>query len=295
MSLARENAARAVQFSLLSVTVNTLLALGKGLAGVMGNSQALVADAVESLLDVFSGLVVLYGLRVAARPADANHPYGHGKAEPLSGAFVALALIGGAAMVAAASAEQLTRPQVSPEPYTLVVLVGVILLKEGLFRLIARRGDKLQSTALIGDAWHHRSDALTSAAAFVGIGVALVGGDSFAAADDWAALFACVIIAFNGLRLLRPALHELMDRAPDGAILEHVRRVAEEVPGVDSVETCVMRKTGFELLVDLHVEVDGNMPVREGHRIAHEVKDAIKQAMPQVLDVLVHVEPSPDR
>ncbi|MFM1921193.1 MAG: hypothetical protein RLZZ303_2827 [Candidatus Hydrogenedentota bacterium] len=292
--MARENAARAVQFSLLSVTMNTLLALGKGVAGFMGNSQALVADAVESLLDVFSGLVVLYGLRVAARPADANHPYGHGKAEPLSGAFVAMALIGGAAAVAAASAEQLTRPQISPEPYTLLVLVGVIILKEGLFRLIARRGDELQSTALIGDAWHHRSDALTSAAAFVGIGVALLGGDSYAAADDWAALFACVIIALNGFRLLRPALHELMDTAPDGATLEEVRHVAEAVPGVNAVETCVMRKTGFEMLVDLHVEVDGNIPVREGHRIAHEVKDAIKQAMPQVLDVLVHVEPSPD-
>lgn len=287
------NTPDALRFPLWSVGVNCALAGCKGTAGILGQSHALVADAVESLLDVFSGLVVLYGLRVATRPADENHPYGHGKAEPLAGAFVALALLAGAAGIAVSSVGEILRPHGSPAPYTLAVLAGVIVIKEGLFRFIIRGGKELESTALMGDAWHHRSDALTSAAAFLGISIALIGGEGYAAADDWAALFACAIIATNGIRLLQPAVLELMDTVPNTHAIDTVRHAAESVSGVHAVETCIVRKTGLEYLVDLHVEVDGDLSVREGHRIAHEVKDEVMKVMPQVLDVLVHIEPAP--
>jgi cation diffusion facilitator family transporter len=284
---------KAMRLSLMSVTLNLSLALVKGVAGVMGHSQALIADAVESALDVFSGLAVLYGLRIALRPADDNHPYGHGKAEPLAGAVVALSLLVGAAGIAFTSAHEILVPHEPPAAYTLVVLAVVVFLKEGVFRVISHGGSELGSTALLGDAWHHRSDALTSAAAFVGISVALLGGPGYEAADDWAALLACGIIGWNGWRLLQPALAELMDEVPNTSTEAAVREAASSVPGVLGIETCLVRKTGLAYLVDLHVEVDGDLTVREGHRIAHESKDAVMAAVPQVLDVLVHVEPVP--
>jgi cation diffusion facilitator family transporter len=184
-------------------------------------------------------------------------------------------------------------PHEPPAAYTLVVLAVVVFLKEGVFRVISHGGSELGSTALLGDAWHHRSDALTSAAAFVGISVALLGGPGYETADDWAALLACGIIAWNGWRLLRPALAELMDEVPNTSTEAAVREAASSVPGVLGIETCLVRKTGLAYLVDLHVEVDGDLTVREGHRIAHESKDAVMAAVPQVLDVLVHVEPVP--
>jgi len=293
MSAPASTAGKALKLSLMSVLLNLSLALVKGIAGIVGHSQALVADAVESALDVFSGLAVLYGLRIALRPADDDHPYGHGKAEPLAGAVVALALLGGAAGIAISSVSEIMRPHELPATYTLVVLAVVVFLKEGVFRVIAHGGTELGSTALLGDAWHHRSDALTSAAAFAGISVALLGGPGFESADDWAALLACGIIAWNGWRLLQPALAELMDAVPDAGIETAVRASATTVPGVMGIETCLVRKTGLAYLVDLHVEVDGELTVREGHRIAHEAKDAVMAAVPQVLDVLVHVEPVP--
>jgi cation diffusion facilitator family transporter len=285
----------ALRFSTLSVVINILLALIKGITGIVGHSQALVADAVESGLDVFSGMAVLYGLRVAAKPADDNHPYGHGKAEPLAAAVVALALLAGAALIAATSIHEILRTHEPPAAYTLPVLLVVIFIKEGLFRVLSRGGESLGSNALIGDAWHHRSDALTSGAAFVGISIALWGGPAYAAADDWAALLACAIIAWNGARLLRPAIAELMDAVPDPEMDRHVRDAASTVPGVFGLETCLIRKTGLTYLVDLHIEVNGDLTVRQGHQIAHEVKDAIMHALPQVQDVLTHIEPAPDK
>jgi cation diffusion facilitator family transporter len=284
---------KALRMTLLSIGLNLLLAFAKGLAGIVGHSQALVADAVESALDVFSGLAVLFGMRIALKPADEDHPYGHGKAEALAAAIVAVSLLAGAAGIAITSVHQIVVQHHLPEPYTLVVLAVVVFLKEGVFRVISRGGTEIGSIALQGDAWHHRSDALTSAAAFVGISVALWGGPGFESADDWAALVACGIIAWNGLRLLRPTLAELMDAAQDSENEQRVRQLAGAVPGVIAIETCLVRKSGLELLVDMHVEVDGELPVREGHRIAHDVKDAVIHHMPHVLDVLVHIEPAP--
>jgi len=280
--------------ALVGFGVNTVLAFAKMLAGVIGHSYALIADGVESTLDIFGSLVVVGGLRVASAPPDRGHPYGHGKAEPLAGAVVSLALLGAAAGLGIMSVSEILTPHHAPEPYTLLVLIAVILIKEVLFRSALKVGDHIDSTAVRADAWHHRSDAITSVAAFVGIGVALLGGPGYESADDWAALLACGVIAFNGVRLLRPALADLMDAAPSPELDQRVRTNALAVPGVIGLDKCRARKMGFDYYVDLHIRVDGSIPVRDGHRIAHRVKDSIRAAIPEIADVLVHVEPEAD-
>lgn len=279
------------RFVLAGVVVNATLAAVKGIAGVLGNSYALIADAMESGLDVFQSLIVWGGLLIAATPPDENHPYGHGKAEPLSAVGVSIGLLAGAVLIAYESVREILVPHHAPEWYTLLVLIVVVATKETLFRVMSRVGQSTKSTAVRSDAWHHRSDAITSAAAFIGISVALIGGKGWEEADDYAALFACVIIAYNGIRLARPAINEIMDVAPDPVIEEEVRRIAKGVDGVTDLDACGVRKMGFDFFVDLHVIVDGDMTVRDGHSVAHHVKDAIRAANPHVRDVLVHVEP----
>lgn len=279
------------RFVLAGVVVNAALSVTKGVAGVLGNSYALVADAIESALDIFQSLVVMGGLFIAAAPPDRNHPYGHGKAEPLAAIVVSMGLLAGAVVIAVESTREIFSPHHAPEPFTLAVLVLVVIAKETMFRVMRRVGRTTKSTAVRADAWHHRSDAFTSFAAFIGISVALAGGPGWEAADDWAALFACLIIGYNGVRLLLPAINEVMDVAPDSAIEEQVRRVALGVEGVMGLDICTVRKMGFDYFVDLHAMVNGDMKVREGHEAAHRVKNAIRAANPHIRDVLVHIEP----
>lgn len=282
---------RSMRSTLVGVVVNLLLALGKSSAGILGNSYALIADGIESLTDVMSSVVVYLGLRYAARPADANHPYGHGKAEPMAAAVVAIALMLAAIVIAVESVREIVIPHHAPEPWTLIVLAIIVLIKEILFRYVFRVGEQVSSIAVKTDAWHHRSDAITSALAFVGISVALLGGPGWEPADDWAALGAAGIILFNAWNLLRPALSELGDESPAPEFASEIRRVAAATPGVLALEKCFVRKMGFDYYVDLHVLVDGDISVRQGHDIAHAVKEAIRSEYPQVVDVLVHVEP----
>ncbi len=288
----KERLKRSLRVTFLGMAVNGALASGKLIAGVAGRSHALIADAVESFSDVFSSLVVWRGMVVASEPADADHPYGHGKAEPLAAAFVSTMLLAAAVGIAIQAVRGIAQPQLGPEPYTLYVLVGVILIKEGLFRFAHRAGTSLQSTAIRSDAWHHRSDAITSLFAGVGISVALIGGEGYEAADDYAAMAASVVIAWNGWRLLRPALDELMDASPSPEVIERIRRVAGTIAGVAEVEKCLVRKMGYHYYVDMHVEVDPEMSVRRAHAIAHEVKARVLEEHPNVADVLVHVEPA---
>lgn len=271
--------------------VNTVLAVGKITCGLLGNSYALIADGVESTLDIFSSLLVWVGLRFAALPPDESHPYGHGKAETLATIAVGFSLIATAVLLAIESVREILKPHHAPAPFTLIVLVAVIVVKEVLFRKVCQRGAEIGSMALESDAWHHRSDAITSAAAFVGISVALVGGEGYEAADDYAALVACLVIAFNGIRVLGPAINEAMDVAPPQHIEQDVRVVALGVQGVRGLDKCRVRKMGVEFYVDIHVLVSGEMSVRDGHTIAHGVKDAVREQMPSVADVLVHIEP----
>jgi len=277
--------------SLLGVAANAALAAVKMAAGVFGHSYALIADGIESLSDVASSLIVLMGLRLAVAPPDDSHPYGHGKAEPLTALVVVFALYGAAITIAVQSIGEILNPHLVPAPFTLAVLAGVILVKEGLFRTVFRVGEEIMSTAVKTDAWHHRSDAITSGAAFVGISIALVGGPAYAGADDWAALLAAGIIVANATRLLLPALGEVMDSAPRDITPDAVRGVAASVCGVTGPEKCLVRKVGFDYYVDLHILVDGDLSVRRGHEVAHVVKDAVRTAFPHVTDVLVHVEP----
>jgi len=272
---------------------NSLLATAKLAAGIVGHSNALVADAVESLADLFSSVIVWRGLVVAAEPADADHPYGHGKAEPIASAVVSTMLLLAAGSIAIQAAFEILRPHhVVPSAYTLFVLVVVVAIKESLFRFVMREGISVESSTVRTDAWHHRTDAITSLAAGLGIGIALIGGERYAAADDIAAVAAAGIIAWNGWQLLRPAMNELMDASPDPTFADRVSRIAADTPGVARVEKCLVRKMGYLFYVDMHVEVDPQMTVQRAHEIAHDVKDKVRRELPAVHDVLVHIEPA---
>ena len=283
---------RGLRATFLGLAVNAVLTGAKFAAGILGHSHALVADAVESLADIFSSIVVWRGLVVAAEPADEDHPYGHGKAEPIAAAIVSTMLLLAALWIILTSLREISEPHTSPAPFTLIVLVVVIVIKEGLFRFVRHESITVESSVVHTDAWHHRSDAITSLAAGIGISVALIGGKGYESADDFAAIAAAGVIAWNGWHLLRPALNELMDTAPSREVVDRIRRIAEAVSGVERVEKCLVRKAGNHYFVEMHVEVDPEMTVQRSHDIAHDVKDKIRAALPAVSDVLVHIEPA---
>lgn len=273
------------------IAVNALLAVVKITTGFFGNSYALIADGIESASDVLSSMVVFAGLKIAVKPRDENHPYGHGKAEPLAAVLVSAALFGAAIMIAVQSVREIITPHHAPEPYTLIVLLLVVVTKELLYRYVFRVGEEVKSTAVKTDAWHHRSDAITSMAAFVGIVIALAGGEGWEEADDWAALFASAFIIYNAYHLFKPAINEVMDAAPPPYLMKDVKDAALGVEGVLGLDKCFIRKMGFDHFVDLHVIVSGDLSVRKSHEIGHKVKDRILQSVPGITDVLVHIEP----
>ena len=283
-----------IRSTLIGMLVNAFLAAVKAVAGIAGNSYALIADAIESASDVLTSLIVLLGLRMAGKPADRNHPYGHGKFEPLAAALVAVALLGAAILIAVESISEIRTPHHAPAAFTLVVLALVIVVKEFLFRFVVGVGLETRSTAVKADAWHHRSDAITSLAAFVGISIALLGGPGYEGADDFAALLASLVIALNAIMLLHPALRELVDTAPDPELAAQVRSIASGVSGVLGTHKCHIRKVGFDHFVDLDVLCDPESTIRQGHEIAHDVGEDIHAALPIITKVLVHVEPADD-
>ncbi len=282
---------RSLRATFLGLAANVALTVAKFLAGILGHSQALIADAVESLADIFSSIIVWRGLVVAETPPDDDHPYGHGKAEPLAAAIVSVMLLLAAAWIAFNALHALNAPRVAPSPWTLIILVVVIAVKEMLFRFVLRESETVASSAVETDAWHHRSDAITSAAAFLGISISLIGGKGYEAADNWAAVAAAAVIAFNGWRLLLPTVNELMDRAPDRELIEQIRVIAKSIAGVDDIDKCHVRKMGYQFFVDIHVVVNPQMTVEHSHRIGHDVKDKLRAEIPAVRDVLVHIEP----
>ncbi|MCH2461851.1 MAG: cation diffusion facilitator family transporter [Gemmatimonadetes bacterium] len=285
---------RGTRVAAIGVVVSAVLATTKIAAGVIGNSFALVADGVESVLDIFSGLLVWGGLRVSALPQSDRYPYGLGKAEPLASLVVSTVLLLAAVGIAIGATQEIMSPQQVPESFTLVVLIGVLIAKEVMFRVLSTHGREIGSQSLNTDAWHHRSDALTSLAAFIGISVALTAGEGFESADDWAALVACAVITYNGVRLFRASLREVLDVTAPNEIRDRIREIAESVPGVDGVDLLRVRQSGLALWVDIHVEVEGEISVREGHHIAHLVKDGLLHSDLRILDALVHIEPRPD-
>jgi cation diffusion facilitator family transporter len=282
---------QAIKASYYSIAGNAALALIKGVTGVFGNSYALIADAIESTTDVFSSLLVLFGLKYSARPADDNHPYGHGRVEPLITFAVVGFLVVSATIIVMESIENIQTPHKIPKPYTLVVLTAIILTKEIFYRFINKKGEETNSSSLKADAWHHRSDAITSLMAFIGIAIALFMGKGYETADDWAALFASGFILYNAYLILRPALGEIMDEHLYDDLVEEIREISMKEKGVLNTEKCFIRKTGMTYHVDLHVIVNGELSVNEGHEIAHNLKDRLIQEKPELADILIHIEP----
>lgn len=282
---------RSIRWAQAGLFTNALLVIVKFVAGIVGHANALVADAVESSADIFSSLIVWMGLSIAARPADEEHPYGHGKAEPIAAAVVSLMLLGAAVGISVLAIREIMTPHHLPSPFTLFVAAGVIIIKEILYRRVSRVGREVGSTVIAADAWHHRADAISSLAAFIGISIALIGGRGWEAADDWAALVAAVLVAVNGIRTLRPALSGLMDEAPDRTVKERAILAATGVEGVRSVEHLNVRTSGLGFFVDLHVKADPTLSLEAAHEIAAKVKYSILAAIPNVVSVLVHMEP----
>ena len=271
------NRRTAINTAIFSAIANALLAIVKGIAGVFGNSYALIADAIESTTDVFASLLVLFGLRYSTRPADDNHPYGHGKAEPLVTFIVVGILVISATAIAYESIQHIRTPHKVPEKFTLIVLAVIVIVKEIFYRFVSKKSDKTKSTSLKADAWHHRSDAITSLLAFIGISIAIYMGEGYETADDWAALLASGFIVYNAFLIFRPALGEIMDEHVYDDLIVEIRKVAESVQGVQGTEKCFVRKAGMSFHVDLHLTVKGEI--------------SVKKEMPEIADVLIHIEP----
>ena len=286
------NEQKAVKATYFSIFGNAALALIKWFAGYFGNSYALIADAIESTSDIFASFLVLFGIKYASRPADENHPYGHGRAEPLITFLVVGFLITSATVIAYESIENIQTPHELPKPWTLIVLGGIIIWKEISYRLVMKRSRETKSSSLAADAWHHRSDAITSVAAFIGITIALTFGEGYEAADDWAALFASGFILFNCYKIFRPALGEIMDEHLYDDLTLEIRKSSVKVEGIIDTEKCFIRKAGMKYHLELHAIVDGNISVKEGHLLAHNLEDFLRIEIPELGHILIHIEPN---
>ena len=277
---------------ILAICINAALMLVKIGVGLLGNSYALVADGIESASDIFSSLITWAGFQISLKPPDEDHPFGHGKFEALAGMFSGLALLSAAVVIGYNAVVEIQTPHHAPAWFTLPVLLVVVLVKEALSRKVLTAGASLDSSALKGDAWHHRSDAITSGAAAIGITIALIGGPGYESADDWAALAACVIIVINGFLILRGSLHNVLDGRVSSDLETSVCSVAAATPGIVETEKCRIRKSGIDLYVEIHVRVDPSISVFDGHELGHQVKKRLLVANPRIRDVIVHIEPA---
>jgi cation diffusion facilitator family transporter len=285
------NTQTAVKTTYFSILSNTSLALIKGIAGYFGNSYALIADAIESTTDIFSSFLVLFGIKYSNRPADKNHPYGHGRAEPLITFLVVGFLIVSAIIIAYKSIKNIGTPHDLPEPFTLFILAAIIIWKELSYQFVLKKSKETHSSSLKADAWHHRSDAITSVTAFIGISIALVFGKGYESADDWAALFSSAFILYNSYLIFRPALGEIMDEHLYDDLLSEIRRVSSTVDGIIETEKCFIRKAGMKYHVDLHAVVNADITVKAGHDLAHLLKDTLRDEIPSLGHILIHIEP----
>jgi len=282
----------ALKTTLTGIIVSLALAIIKALGGIFGNSYALIADAIESTTDIITSSLLYIGLTWSSKPADKEHPYGHGKAEALIALGIALALVIAAVIIGIESVHNIRTPHKSPKAFTLLILGGVILTKELLYRYVIKTGNEINSGAVKADAFHHRSDAITSGAAFIGITIGLWGGPGYEVADDWAALLAGVIIIINAYLIARPAIGELLDEELEPQLNEEVKKLAAEVAGVEFIEKCYIRKMGLKSHADMHVWVNKDLTVEQGHTIAHAVQDHIQEQLPQFAIINIHVEPA---
>lgn len=286
-----DRALKGARLIVRGMALNAVLGAIKIGGGLLGNAYALVADGVESLCDIAISVLIWAGIQWAAQPPDRGHPYGHGKAEAVAGLLTSLVVLGAATGIGWHAVNEIRSPQLTPHWWTLLILGGVVAAKVVFSRRLNAVGRDTESTALGAEAWHHLSDALTSAAAFIGITIAVVGGAGYQAADGWAALAAGAVIAFNGFNIFTRALNEVMDMAVPDKLQNGVRTIAAGVPGVANLDKCRVRKSGLSYLVDIQIRVDADLSVRAGHDIAHAVKDTLLASGLRVSDVIVHVEP----
>jgi cation diffusion facilitator family transporter len=302
MSSIRDRSREGGRLVLFGVALNAVLAVVKVMAGLAGHSNALLADGLESALDIFSSVLIWGALLYAGKPPDAEHPYGHGKLESLASVVAAIFVMGAGGWVALHSAGDIYRSitsdhnhPASPAPWTLAVLVVVIATKEAFFHILLRASRRLGSSAMQAEAWHHRSDAITSIAALIGISVAVIGGPGWESADSWAALLSCILILRNGVRMLRLGIGEVIDQQVSPEIAARILDITCAAPGVSSAEKIRVRKSGMTLIADLHIRVSGDLTVRRGHEISHDVKDRLLASDLALSDVTVHLEPESDR
>lgn len=281
-----------IKTTIIGIVVSTLLAIIKLLGGIFGHSYALIADAIESATDIVTSSLLLVGLKWSAKPADENHPYGHGKIEALVALFISLALLTAAFFIVKESIQHIQNPHKIPAPFTLLILIFVIFGKEIMYRFVLKKAKQSNSEILKADAIHHRSDAITSIAAFIGIFIAIIGGKGYEVADDWAALFAALFIIYHAFGIGRSAVGELLDEAMGVELHDKIKTIAEKNPQVFKVEQCHSRKMGSFYQIDMHLWVNGKLTVEDGHEIAHEVKDKIIESVPQILNVHIHIEPN---
>jgi cation diffusion facilitator family transporter len=279
--------------ALAGMIVSGSLATIKIAAGIMGHSTAVVADGLESAADVFASGIVLLGLTLAAKPPDWNHPYGHGRLETLTGLFVGFLLALAGVAISVNAMRQMGRSHPPPAAFVIWPLIGSAAVKSVLSGVKFHYGRKIRSAALVADAWNDGVDILSALAALVAVWFTLLGPREFLAADHWGAFAVGLIVVFTGIRVARDTALQLMDTMPDQETMSKIRNVALTVAGVRGVEKCYARKTGLQYHVDLHLEVDPDITVRQSHDIATNVRIAIKETLHWVADVLVHVEPAP--
>ncbi|MFV0540154.1 MAG: cation diffusion facilitator family transporter [Aestuariibaculum sp.] len=285
------NEKAAIKATYFSIGSNVLLAIIKLVSGFLGNSYALIADGIESTADVFSSFFVLIGFKYAQKPPDKNHPYGHTRIEPLITFLVVAFLVTSSTVIAYESIVNIQTPHKVPKAWTLIVLGVIIIWKEASYRYVLNKSKQINSSSLKADAWHHRSDAVTSVTAFIGISIALLFGEGFETADDWAALFASAFILYNAYKIFRPALGEIMDEHLYEDMVEQIRSIAANVNGIVGTEKCFVRKAGMKYLVELHAIVNGNISVKEGHYLSHKLQDSLQKELPEISHITIHIEP----
>ena len=281
--------------ALAGMVVSAALAVIKILTGLAGHSTAVVADGLESAGDVLASGFVLFGLTMAAVPADENHPYGHGRIETLTGLVIGLVLVGGGALISWSSIRRIGMPREPLAAYVIAPLVLSLAAKTGLAAMKFRYGKRLNSDALRADAWNDAMDSVSATAALIAVALTLTGDARFAEADRYGGFVVGMIVIAAGLRVSRETAMQLMDTMPSEALIAEIRAGAMSVPGVAGVEKCYARKTGLKYHVDLHLEVDPEMTVRTSHLLGHQVQLRITERLDWVADVLVHVEPAGPR
>ncbi|WP_262023842.1 cation diffusion facilitator family transporter [Blastopirellula sp. J2-11] len=277
----------------LGLFVNLTLGIVKLVGGVLGSSFALISDAVNSLGDSLSSIVVIFGLWYAQRPADEEHPYGHTRAEAIAASNVSMLIMISAIFVGWEAVRRLGTEHASPPVWTMWIAASNMVIKESLFWYKLAISRRTKSLSIAASAWDHRSDALCSLAVLLGLAIVRWGGPSYMWADETAAIFVVLAILINTSRLFRQSTSELLDPQADEELIQQIRAAAESVPGVCAIEKLWVRKTGIEFLADIHIEVDAQLTVEAGHRIGHHVKDKLIQQFAELRDVLVHLEPYP--